>query len=247
MSTEFLMLILTPPSPPSGFSMASPAAACPIPPAATPIAGIGEPVGVYLSVTGLSKFFGGLKVFANLDLSINAGEILVVAGPNGSGKSTLLKIAAGLLSPTSGRMEFRDAMEIIQKENRRHFLYMVSPDLSFYEELTARENLRFFLSLLGRTSEKVVETLSRVGLGGREDDEVAGFSLGMRQRLKYALAFLLEPKFLLLDEPTANLDESGIKIVVELLNEQKKRGLALVATNDSNEYAWGDKKLELGR
>jgi len=200
-----------------------------------------------LSVSGLSKFFGALKVFSNLDFSISTGEVMVVAGPNGSGKSTLLKIAAGLLSPTGGRLEFRDAMEVIQKENRRRFLYMVSPDLSFYEELTARENLHFFLSLLGRKTEKVTETLSRVGLEGREDDEVAGFSLGMRQRLKYALTFLLEPKFLLLDEPTANLDESGIKIVTELLAGQKKRGLAIVATNDPNEYAWGDKKLELGR
>ena len=200
-----------------------------------------------LSASGLSKFFGGLKVFSHLDFSVSAGEVMVVAGPNGSGKSTLLKIAAGLLSPSEGRLEFRSAMEVIRKENRRQFLYMVSPDLSFYEELTARENLHFFLSLVGRKTEKVNELLNRVGLTGREDEEVAVFSLGMRQRLKYALAFLLEPKFLLLDEPTANLDESGIEIVVELLNQQKKRGLAIVATNDPNEYAWGDKKLELGR
>jgi heme exporter protein A len=151
------------------------------------------------------------------------------------------------LTPSSGRIEFRDAMEVIPKERRRRHLYMVSPDLSFYEELTARENLNFFLALLGRKSDGAAEMLSRVGLGGREDDEVAGFSLGMRQRLKYALAFLLEPKFLFLDEPSANLDESGMKIVVDLLNEQKRRGLALVATNDPNEYIWGDKKLELGR
>ena len=204
-------------------------------------------MGASLSVSDLSRFFGELKVFSKLNFNVVSGEILIVAGPNGSGKSTLLKIAAGLLAPSEGRLEFRDAMEVIQKENRRHFLYMVSPDLSFYEELSARENLQFFLSLLGRRSVRVIETLAQVGLKGREDDEVAGFSLGMRQRLKYALAFLLEPKFLLLDEPTVNLDESGIKIVVELLAEQKKRGLALVATNDPNEYGWGDKKLELGR
>lgn len=200
-----------------------------------------------LSVSDLSKFFGDLKVFSKLDFAVASGEVLVVAGPNGSGKSTLLKIVAGLLTPSSGRIEFRDAMEIIRKENRRQFLYMISPDLSFYEELTARENLHFFLSLVNRKSEKATEVLARVGLGGREDEEVAVFSLGMRQRLKYALAFLLEPKFLLLDEPAASLDESGIKIVTELLAEQKKRGLALVATNDPNEYVWGGKKLELGR
>jgi ABC-type multidrug transport system ATPase subunit len=204
-------------------------------------------VGASLSASELSKFYGDLKVFSKLDFSVSKGEVLVIAGPNGSGKSTLLKIAAGLLTPSFGRIEFRDAMEVIPKERRRRHLYMVSPDLSFYEELTARENLNFFLALLGRKSDGAAETLSRVGLGGREDDEVAGFSLGMRQRLKYALAFLLEPKFLFLDEPSANLDESGMKIVVELLNEQKRRGLALVATNDPNEYIWGNKKLELGR
>lgn len=212
-----------------------------------PTAGTGSSVGASLSVSGLSKFYGDLKVFSKLDFSVTTGEVLVIAGPNGSGKSTLLKIAAGLLTPTAGRIEFRDAMEIIPKEKRRQFLYLVAPDLSFYEELTARENLNFFLALLGRQSDNVTETLSRVGLGGREEDEVAGFSLGMRQRLKYALAFLLEPQFLFLDEPTANLDTAGAKIVLELLAEQKKRGLAVVATNDPNEYVWGDKKLELGR
>jgi len=202
---------------------------------------------VSLSVSGLAKSFDELKVFSNLNFNVSAGEVLVVAGPNGSGKSTLLKIAAGLLTPSSGQVEFRNAMEIIQKQNRRHVLYMISPDLSFYEELTARENLEFFLSLLNRIKDRVAQTLAKVGLAGREEDEVAGFSLGMRQRLKYALAFLLQPKFLLLDEPTANLDESGIKIVTELLAEQKKRGLAVLATNDPKEYTWGDKKLELGR
>ena len=204
-------------------------------------------MGASFSASGLSKFYGDLKVFSKLDFSLAAGETLVIAGPNGSGKSTLLKIAAGLLTPTAGQIEFRNAMEIISKENRRQHLYMVSPDLSLYEELTARENLNFFLALLSRKPDKVTETLARVGLGGREEDEVAGFSLGMRQRLKYALAFLLEPYFLFLDEPTANLDTDGAQIVVDLLNEQKKRGLTLVATNDPNEYIWGDKKLELGR
>jgi heme exporter protein A len=200
-----------------------------------------------ITASGLSKSFATIRVFSGLDFSISEGEVLMIAGPNGSGKSTLLKIAAGLLTPSAGAVEFRADGQKISAEQRRNFLFLVAPDLSFYEELTPRENLRFFLSLLGRPAVKVEETLSRAGLSGRENDEVAGFSLGMRQRLKYALAFLLEPKFLLLDEPTANLDESGRRLVAELLAEQRKRGLAVVATNEAAEYAWGEKKLELGR
>jgi len=199
-----------------------------------------------LSASNLSKSFGSLKVFSSLEFSTSSGEILIVAGPNGSGKSTLLKILTGLLTSSSGQVDYCNENAKIPKEKRREFLWMVAPDLSFYEELSAKENLEFFLSLLGRPANKSFETLARVGLGGRENDEVAGFSLGMRQRLKYALAFLLEPKFLFLDEPTANLDESGVKLVSELLTEQKKRGLAVVATNNPDEYSWGDKKLELG-
>jgi heme ABC exporter ATP-binding subunit CcmA len=201
---------------------------------------------VSLSVSNLSKSFGSLKVFSNLEFSASSGEILIVAGPNGSGKSTLLKILSGLLTPSFGQVEYRSENGTITKERRREFLWMVAPDLSFYEELSATENLEFFLSLLGRPANKSFEMLARVGLSGRENDEVVGFSLGMRQRLKYALAFLLEPKFLFLDEPAANLDESGVKIVAELLAEQKSRGLAVVATNNPEEYSWGDKKLELG-
>lgn len=201
----------------------------------------------FLTASGLSKSFGAIKVFSGLDFSVAEGDVLIVAGPNGSGKSTLLKIASGLLTPSAGAVELRAEGQRISAENRRNFLFLVAPDLSFYEELTPRENLKFFLSLLGRPAGKVDETLSRVGLSGRENDEVAAFSLGMRQRLKYALAFLLEPKFLLLDEPTANLDEGGRKLVAELLAEQKKRGISIIATNEPAEYAWGGKKLELGR
>jgi ABC-type multidrug transport system ATPase subunit len=199
-----------------------------------------------LSASGLSKSFGAIKVFSGLDFSISEGEAAIVAGPNGSGKSTLLKILGGLLTPSAGAAELRAEGQKISSEQRRNFLFLVAPDLSFYEELTPRENLKFFLSLLGRPAQKVDETLARVGLHGRENDEVAGFSLGMRQRLKYALAFLLEPKFLLLDEPTANLDEGGRKLVVELLAEQMKRGISIIATNEPAEYAWGGKRLELG-
>ena len=201
---------------------------------------------VSLSAAGLSKSFGNLKVFSGLDFSLATGEVLIVTGPNGSGKSTLLKILSGLLTPSSGQVEYRNENNVIRKGERREFLWMVSPDLSFYEELSAFENLEFFLSLLGRPKTKMTQALARVGLNGRENEEVSSFSLGMRQRLKYALAILLEPKFLFLDEPTANLDESGRKLVNELLCEQKTRGLAVVATNDPQEYAWGDKKLELG-
>ncbi len=201
---------------------------------------------VSIATSNLSKVFGSLKVFSNLEFSAASGEVLIVAGPNGSGKSTLLKILSGLLTSSSGQVEYRSENQTITKEKRREFLWMVAPDLSFYEELSAKENLEFFLSLLGRHANKSFETLARVGLSGRENDEVSGFSLGMRQRLKYALAFLLEPKFLFLDEPTANLDEPGVKLVSELLTEQKKRGLAIVATNNPEEYCWGDKKLELG-
>ncbi len=199
-----------------------------------------------LTASSLFKSFGAIKVLSGLDFSVAEGEVLVVAGPNGSGKSTLLKIVSGLLTPSAGALELRAEGQLISAENRRNFLFLVAPDLSFYEELTPRENLKFFLALLNRPAGKVDETLSRVGLGGRENDEVTGFSLGMRQRLKYALAFLLESKFLLLDEPTANLDEGGRKLVVELLAEQKKRGVAIVATNEPAEYGWGEKKLELG-
>jgi heme exporter protein A len=189
--------------------------------------------------------FGTRRVFTGIDLEVASGQICTVTGPNGSGKSTLLRIVAGLLAPSEGTVTVTVDGRAQSPTERRCFLGYVSPDLTLYRELTAAENLQFFARLSGRTltRDELIERLTQVGLRGRGRDVVGTYSSGMRQRLKYAFALLARPPILLLDEPSANLDVSGIAIVESLVAAQRSRpggGLTIIATNEPRELEWGD-------
>jgi heme exporter protein A len=201
-----------------------------------------------LRLDGISKRFGTRPVLRNVCAEVQAGETLVVTGPNGSGKSTLLAVLAGLVRPDRGAVRYlRDGRDLLPEERRR-LLGLVAPDLTFYPELTALENLEFFARVRGLPwdAADAEALLDRVGLGGRGRDEVGTFSSGMRVRLKYAAALHPRPPFLLLDEPTAMLDESGARIVDDVIAEQRERGILVLATNDPRETRHGDLFLHLG-
>jgi heme exporter protein A len=195
----------------------------------------------------VTRRFGRRTVFSAVSGEAHAGQSLVISGANGSGKSTLVKIIAGLLGPSGGEVDVRiGGKELDPVQRRRHIGY-VAPDLALYAELTGAENLQFFGRLRGihLTRDDLIALLTRVGLRGRGRDYVGDYSSGMRQRLKYAVALLHNPALLLLDEPTANLDAEGAAIVKSIVDEQKRQGLVLIATNEAHEVAWGDAVVRL--
>lgn len=203
---------------------------------------------VELELQGVTKRFGGRKVLEGIDASARAGECLVVTGRNGAGKSTLLQIIAGLQRPTRGTIAIRRDGADLDEDARRDAIGLVSPDLALYAELTALENLQLFAGLRGLdpSPAALVALLERVGLEGRHDDRTGEFSSGMRVRLKYAAALLHAPALLLLDEPTANLDVTGVRLVEEVIAEQRRRGIVVLATNEPEETRFADRRLSLG-
>jgi heme exporter protein A len=203
---------------------------------------------VELKLEAVSKSFGSRRVLRNICAEVRSGEALVVTGHNGSGKSTLLTLIAGLARPDAGSIRFyRDGTEL-PLEDRRSYLSLVAPDLTLYPELTALENLEFFARVrsLPWSAAEGRELLTRVGLAGRGDDLAGTFSSGMRVRLKYAVALQSEPAVLLLDEPTAMLDTGGVEVVEQVIAEQRRRGVLVLATNDPQETRHGDLFLHLG-
>ncbi|MBI2842414.1 MAG: ABC transporter ATP-binding protein [Armatimonadetes bacterium] len=200
-----------------------------------------------LELRQVSKSFGARQVFSGISASIESG-CLAVTGHNGSGKSTLLRIIAGLLAPSSGQVVLTDGGRQSPVEQRRDLTGMVAPDLALYDELSAIENLRFFARVRGlkKTNDELRAPLVRLGLEGRENDRLGSYSSGMRQRVKYAFALMHNPAVLLLDEPSTNLDEAGIRAIGSIIEEQKRRGIVVLATNHPSELAYGDHVLELG-
>ncbi len=172
---------------------------------------------------------------------------LAVLGPNGAGKSTLLRIVAGLLRPTRGRLDLHLDGHSVPPAERRRFVGFVSPELSFYDELTVGENLMFVAEARGVSDRAgtVRETLDRVGLTERIDDRVAALSSGMKQRLRLAFALLHRPRVLLLDEPGSHLDDVGRAVTEAIVAGHRDGGLVLLATNDERETELADARVEL--
>ena len=203
-----------------------------------------------IELCGLEHGFGTRRVFQPVDATLTAGQVGAVTGSNGAGKSTLLRIVAGLLQPLRGEARIFVDGQPLDALSRRAAVGYVAPDLILYRELTGAENLQFFARLRGisLSRENLIERLTEVGLRGRGKDFVGAYSSGMRQRLKYAFALLSRPPILLLDEPTANLDEAGAAIVRDLIARQRTRpggGITLLATNEPNETLWGDTRIKL--
>lgn len=195
-----------------------------------------------LIADNLGKRFGPLKVFSGISFRLDSGRSLAIVGPNGSGKSTLLMLLLGQYHPTAGTISYESDGSPLDEDGVRCATALVAPYLNFYDYLTAEENLVFFANASGchLTGKQFNETLKRVGLEGRGDDQVGTFSSGMKQRLKYAAAILKKPAFLFLDEPTSNLDQSGKELVRAVLDELRANTVILIATNEEEEYGYAD-------
>jgi len=199
-----------------------------------------------LVIDGLAKSYPGRPVFSDINAAVEQGHRLVITGPNGSGKSTLVRVLCAFIRPTNGTVALEiDGKQLKHIELREH-IGLVSPDLVLYDELTAIENLSFFAGVSGYHFEiaELRERLSAIGLESRGADLVGSYSSGMKQRLKYCLALLRNPELLLLDEPTANLDDKGKELVDKIIKSHL--GITVIATNEKTELDYGDQIIRLG-
>ena len=205
--------------------------------------------GIRIVFSDVAKRFDERVVFRSVAGEAAPGEVLAVTGPNGSGKSTLLAILCGLLRPTKGTVRYLlDGERELERSAWRQHLGVVAPAMSLYEELDAMENLRFFARVRGLAGGDGLcrSCLERVGLDPGRRTLVAGYSTGMRQRLKIAQAMLHRPQVLFLDEPGSNLDPGGRDWLEGWVRDERAAGTAVVlATNDPREMEWGTRRVAL--
>ena len=196
-----------------------------------------------LSLNNVQKVFGRRLIFKDINQQFISGKVYGLSGCNGSGKSTLAKIIAGIISPTSGKVNHSLNGKNIKPESLHDHLGFVSPYLVLYDEFTALENLKFFSNIRSKNFNE--NLLSNFQLGDRGDDELRAYSSGMKQRMKFIFALLHSPELLILDEPTSNLDEAGKSIVYKTIKEQLKDNLTIIASNESSDLALCDEIIEI--
>ena len=181
-----------------------------------------------------SRHFGRRRALTKVSLTARAGDIVGLLGPNGAGKSTLISLLSTIVAPTSGEVRFGNHLSRELGAALRQRIGLLAHELYVYPELSARQNLTFFAQLYGLNADAVVTpALERAGLGDRGDDDVAGFSRGMRQRLALERALLHHPRLVLFDEPFTGLDDSAVRVVSDRLRRLAGDGsIVVVATHD---------------
>jgi putative ABC transport system ATP-binding protein len=213
-----------------------------------------------LQVVRLTKTFGSgrtvVRAVHEVDLIVNAGEVTLVMGPSGSGKTTLLSMIGGLLRPTSGRVLI-DGLEITALRRselplvRRKLVGFVFQTFNLLEALSAQENVEIALNVAGiggtEAHARARALLVEAGLGERLGFNARDLSAGEKQRVAIARALANQPRLLLADEPTANLDSESGHAVMELLRDltRRKGSGALVVSHDDRLREIADETLRL--
>jgi ABC-2 type transport system ATP-binding protein len=202
-----------------------------IPPVRTPV----------LEIRRLRKTFGALVAVDDVSFSVEPGQLVGLLGPNGAGKTTTVSIIAGLVTPEGGDVLVGGKAMSGDTDPLKRKIGLVPQDLALYDELTARDNLRFFGALFGLSGTALdaamTSTLTLVGLADRAGDRVKTFSGGMKRRLNLAAGLLHDPDVLLLDEPTVGVDPQSRNAIFDNLEELKRRGKALLYTTHYMEEA----------
>lgn len=166
-----------------------------------------------ISSEGIARRFGPRWVLRGITLRVAPGEAVGLLGSNGCGKSTLLRVLGTLLAPSAGSALIYGSDVVRDPRSVRRDIGFLAHVPGLYEDLTARENLRFAAEMLGLDSPGLDAALDVVGLASVANERVRGFSAGMQRRLALARLLLRRPRLLLLDEPYSNLDADGIALM----------------------------------
>lgn len=196
-----------------------------------------------ISVEGLTKKFGSFTAVDAISFDVSKGEIFGFLGANGAGKTTAMKMLIGISKPTAGKGNVAGYDIYTGTEQIKRNIGYMSQKFSLYEDLTVRENIRFFGGVYGlrdrELNEKSSQLIERLEMEGEAKSLVASLPLGWRQKLAFSIAILHEPQIVFLDEPTGGVDPITRRRFWEMIYEAAERGITVFVTThymDEAEY-----------
>ncbi|MBI2029697.1 cell division ATP-binding protein FtsE [Candidatus Gottesmanbacteria bacterium] len=205
-----------------------------------------------LDFSSVSKKFGISTALDNISFTISSGEFVFLVGPSGAGKTTILKLIINDMVPTSGKITF-DGKDITKLHSSqtpylRRKIGMIFQDFKVLNDRTILENVSVALEILGKKKSEIIsqslKVLKLVGLGNKADFFPAQLSAGELQRVAIARAVIGNPKMLLADEPTGNLDPKTGWDILKLLSSINKKGTTIImATHNADIVNSMDKRV----
>jgi len=176
----------------------------------------------------LSFSIDGHKLFSNINLNIENQKDLLITGPSGVGKTTLLSILCGLQKPTAGKVLYDDINLYNLVENKIDYfrgdkLGIVFQNFNLINAFTIKQNLELANTTQGSEEKKLYDLLQRVGLADKSHIKVSKLSVGEKQRLAVARAFIGNPKWIFCDEPTSSLDDNNTEIISQFIKDESTR------------------------
>jgi ABC-2 type transport system ATP-binding protein len=185
-------------------------------------------------VEQLTKHFGEFVAVDHINFSVDEGEIFGWLGPNGAGKTTTIRMLLGLMKPTSGQMSVLGYDPVKETKAMQAQVGYMSQQFTLYNELTARENIRFYGRVYGLSPAELDhrqdELLQMAGLSGRANVLTGSLSGGWKQRLALGCAIVHQPRVVFLDEPTAGVDPISRREFWELIYDMAKQGVTILVT-----------------
>lgn len=189
-----------------------------------------------IQINNLSKTIKKNEILSNINLKFESGKVYGLKGKNGSGKTMLMRAICGLITPTSGTISIDG--EVLGKEiSFPRSIGVLIENPSFINNYTGFKNLKVLASIQNKIDDNQIrKALEQVGLDPDDKRIYRKYSLGMKQKLGIAAAFMENPDIIILDEPINALDEDGAKKIHQILEEQKKRGaVIIIACHDKEE------------
>ena len=187
-------------------------------------------------LTNVSKTIGHDDVLKNISATFESGKIYGIFGRNGSGKTMLFRAICGLIKITTGEIYFND-LKLHRDVSYAPNVGVIIETPSFWKQFSGFENLKMLAAIQGKiTDVEIAESLRRVGLDPNDKRPVKKYSLGMKQRLAIAQGIMEKPDLIVFDEPTNALDEEAVKLLRQILIEEKARGaIVLIASHNKDD------------